>query len=139
MKKITKIILLALAAPLLFSCSNPGDPGRVCTAEFVTHTLTVLTPDAEPADSVQITVSNKATGNTYDVCEPSICDETPDDGTYVIFHDGFLGKVDSDGEEIVVRGTKGDKGFTEEFIFKDDGCHIRKIAGPDSVYLQMNN
>ncbi|HEX6981699.1 MAG TPA: hypothetical protein VF181_02965 [Balneolaceae bacterium] len=137
MSTTRKIILLILALPLLSSCSNP-EISEVCTGIFITHTLTVLTPEGEPADSVQITVSNKETGNEYDVCNPTICDEPPRSNPYVIFHDGFSEKVDSDGEEIIVRGTKGDKGFTEQFTFRDDGCHIRKVAGPDSVYLQVN-
>lgn len=134
MKKI--LFFLAFVTPLLFSCSNPK-VAKVCTQQFAIHNLTVLTPDGEPADSVQITVSNKATGNIYDVCDSSLCEETATDGVYVIFHDGFFGKIDSDGEKIVVHGEKGGRSFTEQFIFGDDGCHIRKVAGPDSVYLQV--
>jgi hypothetical protein len=137
MKSVTKIILLALVTPLLFSCSNPDIP-KVCTQQFVMHNLTVLSPGGEPADSVQIIVSNKATSDIYDVCGSSLCEETPADGQYIILHDGFFGKIDSDGETIVVHGEKGDRSFTEQFIFGDDGCHIQKIAGPDSVYLRVN-
>lgn len=137
MKNSSNILFFILAV-VFTSCSNPQDPGRVCTAVFITHTITVLTPDDEPADSVQITVLNKETGNEYDVCNSTICDEPPRSNPYIIFHDGFLEKVDSDGEEVIVRGAKGDKSFTEQFTFRDDGCHIRKVAGPDSVYLQVN-
>lgn len=128
-------LLLILASCFILSCSTDSD-SRVCTGEFVVHYLTVLTPGDEPADAVQIEVSNKETGEIYNVCEDdSICGPGEEDGRYVIFHDGFLGEVNSDGEEVIVEGFQADSSFTEEFVFGDDGCHIQKYEGPDQVYL----
>ena len=58
-------------------------------------------------------------------------------GTHIIFHDGFIDRID-EGEDatVVVEGMRGELSFTQEFVFTNDGCHVAKVSGPDTVTLQ---
>lgn len=118
----------------MFQYCSPFEGPFVCTDEFVMYSVTVLDPTGEPADSVQIEVSNKETGNIYDVCEGNLCNEIHT-GTYTIMHDGFFGDISKSGEKILVEGTKEDLQFKEEYAFRSGDCHIEKLAGPDTVSL----
>ncbi|WP_157621278.1 hypothetical protein [Salisaeta longa] len=105
----------------------------LCTAEFVTYTVRVVTPAGQPADSVQIEVRNASTGARYDVCGGLSPCHNPEDGQYTIFHDGV--DVGPFPTEVVVTGRKGDLGFRATYVFRQGQCHVRKLAGPAQVTL----
>lgn len=128
--------LMLILAFMFASCTSDNTGERICTEEFVVHTITVLQPDGQPADSVSINVRNKESGDLYDVCQNDLCNANGQQGQYVIFHDSFQGEISKEQENIVVSGTKDSLSFTEDYSFYDDGCHVRKIAGPDTVNLQ---
>ncbi|MGM0545163.1 MAG: hypothetical protein ACQEST_00445 [Bacteroidota bacterium] len=131
MRNLFPIFCLAL---LLQFCSSNQQP-KICTDEFVMLSVTVLDQNNELADSVDIQVTNKS-GTIYD-CDEYLCQETSM-GTYSIMHDGLREEISDQKEIIIVEGNKDDFRFREDFQFRDDGCHVQKIAGPDTVTLQSN-
>lgn len=137
MKFIKLIPFIFIGFLIIQGCSQPqNSQPKVCTDEFVIHSVTVMNPDNTPADSVQITVTNKESGNTYP-CGEYLCQKFHDD-SYIIMHDGFLEDLSSTGEIIVVKGKKDSMQFSEEFTFQGGDCHVEKLAGPDTVSLTSN-
>lgn len=137
MKDILWITFLILILLLFQYCTNT-EASYVCTQEFVVHTTTVLEPSGEPADSVEIEVTNKQTENEYDVCENNNCYGI-DTGTYTIMHDGFFEELSETKEIVLVEGTKENLHFSEEYTFRSGPCHVQKLAGPDTVSLSEDN
>lgn len=122
------------------SCNSTNSNDRFCTAIFLGSAVSVLTPDGNLADSVQvrITIGN---GESFDPCTRTLgdyCDQQGP-GKYIIFHDGIRDEID-EGENaaVLVEGTRGELSFTREFVFTNDGCHVAKVSGPDTVRLQAN-
>lgn len=134
MRDIVWITFLILILLLFQYCSNSEAP-YACTDEFVIHTITVLGPNGESADSVEIEVANKQTGKEYDVCENDNCFGFNTGGTYAIMHDGFFGELSKIKEILLVKGTKESLHFSEEYAFRSGPCHVEKLAGPDTVSL----
>lgn len=134
----SNILVLAIFGVGMLSAGCDEVP-KACTAEFVTHSVQVLSPEEEPADSVAIRVRNATTGMNYDVCEElSICNDPEDrryaeKGTYFIFHDG-LG-VSPFGTDVVVTGQKDSLNFRARYVFREGRCHVRKEKGPEQVLL----
>ncbi len=125
----------------LISCTSDLSDSDLCTAEFRAYSITVLTPVGQPADSVNIDVFNQASGKKYPVCNTDIFNpencNIGRESRYVIFHDAF-DSISAEGEAIVVKGNKGNLSFRDSYIFRYDGCHIRYVSGPDTVYIQPN-
>jgi hypothetical protein len=136
MRDIVWITFLILILLLFQYCSN-SEPPYVCTNEFVTYTITVLEPNGEPADSVEIEVTNKQTGKEYDICEDFSC-RGINSGTYTIMHDGFFGELSETKEIVLVEGTKDDLHFSKDYAFRSGPCHVEKLAGPDTVSLSSD-
>ena len=133
-----KILLIIFIVPILFQyCSSQGV--GTCTAEFMIFQLTVLEPNGDLADSVQVVVKNKITGEEFNICanDESLCNGFIS-GTYTIMHDGFHGKISEIEERIIVEGTKGELSLKEDFSFRSGVCHVEKLSGPDTVSLALN-
>lgn len=132
---------VAVLCALFISSCEPMEMNTVCTQEFKMWTVTVLSEQTGAAvDSLSITVTDKSSGYHFELCsqESSVCTaEGParGDGKYLIFHDGFLDMIEMEGEAVVVEGRKGDIGFSRDYTFGSDDCHIHKMAGPDTVYV----
>jgi hypothetical protein len=131
------LTLSLLLVGLLSGCDE--QESFACTAEFVMYNVEVLMPDGEPADSVDVTVQEIATGQTYDVCAGiSICNDPEDrryrdPGEYLIFHDGLA--ASPLGSRVLVIGEKGELAFRAEYIFRQGRCHVQKVSGPERVVL----
>ena len=134
MRLLVLLPLLALAGCALFPPDDPDDDVACLTVE-VQHDLAVLLPDGAPADSVEITATNERTGAVYGPCDGASavgCSYTP--GQYVVYSDG-LGASPS-GDDVTVRGTRGELAFEAAFRFARGVCHVQKVAGPDTVTLR---
>ena len=57
-------------------------------------------------------------------------------GTVVVFSDSDAGDVRPTGDSVRVTGTGIGKRFSAMYQFGTDGCHVRKIAGPDTVVVR---
>ena len=109
-------------------CGDRAASG-VCTALFATIPLTVQTPDGAPASGLFISATVLRTGESFAV--PQFGFGGP--GTYVVFDDNFRDRIRPSGDSVRVTGS-GAGQFTAEFRFDvPGGCHVRKVAGPDTV------
>lgn len=127
---------LVLIIPTLQSCSSSKEP-VVCTDIFKMINVTVLNQNGEPADSVQINVMDKKSGERYEICGGSLSGTCPElrPGRYVIMHDGLRRQLQTKRKNIIVEGTKGNYQFKAEYSIIPTECHVQKIAGPDTLTL----
>ncbi|HLR25293.1 MAG TPA: hypothetical protein VK112_05460 [Fodinibius sp.] len=134
--KTIQWLTLPFVSIFLIQCSTSPQKTEVCTQEFITYPIAVLGADGEPADSVQIQVTNEETGQIYNICseEQNVC-AGGNNGRYTIMHDGFHGKISTEGEDILVSGEKGQLQFQAKYTFRSGECHLQKLAGPDTVSL----
>jgi hypothetical protein len=138
MRALVLLPLLAITGCSLF-WSDGEEEGVVCTREFVRHRLVVQLPDGSPAEGARVTATNERTGATYGPCDESEaggvgCELRFEPGTYVVYTDGQ--RVSPLGDEVTVRGTRGDRSFEATFRFAAGQCHVEKRAGPDAVTLR---
>ncbi|MDR9419965.1 hypothetical protein [Gracilimonas sp.] len=128
-----KKILFILLAGLAFQSCSTNDNSLVCTEEFVQITVEVTDASGDLAEGVEIQITEKET-DTIVPCDEYLCEEFPD-GSYIIMHDGFHGEISETGQTFIVKGTKGELGFEEEYTFRSGECHIEKVSGPETVTL----
>ncbi len=128
---------------LLSNCEGVRAPVDVLPLPGVP--LTVLQPDGQPADSVQIQVFEKDTGTEINLCDTgSLCEDGKPGccGSYFIFHNELTDKVkdkltfQTRKITLDVEGTLDSLFFSEEFIVATFDGDVFKIAGPDTVYLE---
>ncbi|MBN2732533.1 MAG: hypothetical protein JXR26_08905 [Balneolaceae bacterium] len=137
-----KSSIFILLIVFLFSSCDSTQTNRTCTDIFAISTMTVANQENEhPVESVQIVVKDQTTGQELGICEDGTCsNQEIEPGEYIIFHDGYRDDILPAGKKLTVRGTKGDAiNFTREYFFGSDGCHIKKIAGPDTVFVSIGN
>ena len=147
----TRMTMRALffALPLLLTgCSllwpgsdDDGGHSVACTLEFVTYAVDVRLPDGSPADSVTVITTNERTGVTYGQClDPNEigvgCAVDGEPGRYVVYTDGQVDQTSETGDDVTVRGWRGDLTFEAAFRFSGGACHVGKLAGPESVTLR---
>lgn len=144
--KTFRLILMPLILSWALGACEPMNMETVCTEVFKTSKLTVLSEEnGQPVDSLAITVTDKSSGAIYELCSEEAADLCPagtpelDGGQYLIFHDGFKDRVNMQGETIIVEGQKEGIYFRQEYTFGSDDCHIRKIAGPDTIHVLTHN
>ena len=54
-------------------------------------------------------------------------------GAVTIFSDNNVNDVSQSGDSVRVAGVGGGKRFSAMYQFGTDGCHIRRISGPETV------
>ena len=139
-----KLFVLPFLALFLFtSCDSLfSDDERICTTEFKQSNVVIAGEGSnQPIQSVQLSVLHKESGDTLDICQSGACSDDPEiePGKYIIFHDGYQDTVDRDGEDFVVHGMKGDSiDFSQDYTFGTNGCHIEKLAGPDTIFVSTD-
>ncbi len=101
--------------------------------------VTILMPDNEPADSVQIRVFKKNNLEEIDLCKPptGLCLNGKPGccGIYFIFHDGLTDRMNN-RIDLVVEGKLDSLFFRQDFVVGREDDRVFKIAGPDTVHLQ---
>lgn len=142
-KKPVFIFFLIIVPALLSSCDSLG--GEVCTAEFRSLGIAVYSTKNEPVILDDLTVTARefqreikldVCGNGYD-CENGRPAGWPEEGIYTIFHDGMRSAIRRGSIQIKVAGKNEKVQFEEEFLISDDGCHVSKEAGPDTVFVEV--
>ena len=131
---MVKKILFILLAALTFQSCTTNENDLICTDEFVQITVEVVDESGDAVDGVQIQITEKET-DTILPCDEYLCKPFPDEGSYIIMHDGFFGEISETGQTFVVEGSKDGFGFQEEFTFRSGECHVEKISGPETVTL----
>lgn len=117
----------------LTSCSTSVQ-NCVCTQEFRAYGLTVVDPAGEPVSDVSLEIVNLRTGREL---MPTFLG-FPAPGTYWIADDSMREEFTVGGDSVRVTGTKDTGSFETGFRFAADecGCHVEKLAGPDTVTMQ---
>jgi hypothetical protein len=124
-----------VAAMLLSAagCADDSTPGGVCTASFATVPVTVVDGQGQPAAEASVTARLVRTGQT--LVPTTLMLTVP--GTYTLVDDGSTHLIRHSGDAVQASISKGSQSVTADYVFAvADGCHISKVAGPDTVTLR---
>jgi hypothetical protein len=126
-------LMLVLIGAQATSCST-GFEDCVCTEEFRVYGLTVVDDDGAPVNDASLEVVNLRTDRQL----VSTFLGLPTSGTYWIVDDSMLDEFTVDGDSVEVTGTNDGLSFRTGFRFAVDecGCHVQKLAGPDTVTIR---
>ncbi len=118
-----------------------GGGARACTMEFRTYGTRLLDAAGQPVPNA--TVDVKRTNGTSILCRaegergclpPRDVTSYGGPGLYTIISDAVT--VSSAGETFTANLTAPDgRAIAGTFGFSNDGCHVRKLAGPDTLRL----
>ena len=143
-RRLSLLALLPLAA-VLTGCpfDNEQGDGMGCTREFATVRVRVVDAGGTPTVPTSATVT-RASGQSL-VCPAS--DDLYKSGCVVpirnppagpieieLVHDGI--EVSRTGETIRVGAAAGALRGTAEVVVRNDGCHVAKVSGPDTLVLR---
>jgi hypothetical protein len=113
---------------VLGGCTEPPE----CTLEFRIFTAAVVDSTGQPLSGVTVTDTVPRTGAVLDVTGSLASlhfDGVP------IFCDGFQQEIAPAGDDVIVVATAGGRSGRANYRFGADGCHVRKLAGPDTVVV----
>ena len=124
------LILLAVMLAPLIACRDRAAPA-VCTESFAMIPLTVRDQNGAPVPGLSITATVLRTETSFTVPQRS----TPAGG-YIAYDDNFRDRIRTSGDSVRIDGYGG-RQFSAGFrIDVPGGCHVRKLAGPDTVTAQ---
>jgi hypothetical protein len=131
----SRLVSLASLVAGVSSCST--DP-LVCTDELVALTATVVNRTGEALPSLNVRDTLLRTGTVLDVSAEHPSGELAIEGaaTVIIFSDAFKSAIRPSGEPVAVALTVGDHSASARFEFGTDGCHVQKLAGPDTLAME---
>jgi hypothetical protein len=100
-------------------------------------TAAVVNSAGQPLAGLSVTDTVLRTGAVLDVTASLPATSLPADGlrSLMIFNDSFIEAVLPAGDEVVVVVTAGGRSGTGRYSFGSDGCHVQKLAGPDSLVV----
>jgi hypothetical protein len=124
----------ALLFTILIAACAGSDGGSVCTASFAYLTVHAIDSSGQPVSGLAIRDSVLRTHQAFDVINESFAEYAP--GTATVFTDSNIGAVRNPGDSVEVTGAAADSRFTATYVFGSDGCHVRRIAGPDTVVVR---
>jgi citrate lyase gamma subunit len=125
-------VVLALAGTL----SHCDTDILVCSAELVAIHITIVNQVGQPLDGLQVADTVRRTGKVLDLSPAASPVIVPaEGGAAAVFSDDFLHEVRSGGDEVIVVVTAGGHSSSGVFRFGSNGCHVEKIAGPDSLII----
>jgi hypothetical protein len=128
------IVVLALAIPgAMPSCDDGINGPCACTEEFRIFSLAVLDDASQPVANADLTVTNLRSGQR--LVSGWLGQLAP--GQYVIADDAMLDQFSPDGDPVRVQGQSPAGSFTADYVFAPDacGCHLQRVAGPDTVVV----
>jgi len=116
---------------MVASCGSDGG-GQACTDLFAFITATAINGSGQPVSNLAIRDSVIRTATGFDIGQEGILNTA---GTIVVFSDNYLANVRESGDPVQVSGTGAGQVFAAGYQFGTDGCHVRKISGPDTVVV----
>lgn len=120
------LLMLAMTA-----CSTSGG-GTVCTDLFAF--VTAVTVDAGGAPAAGPFVVTDTVPRTAAVL--TIAQQSYPVGTATIFSDSYRSDVRASGDSVLVTGVAAGKSFHARYLIGSDGCHVQKLAGPDTLTVR---
>lgn len=113
----------------LIGCDT--DPS-VCTPSFETITATIVDGNGQIVTVVSVRDTVVRTGRILDVQqEPGAFDP----GTAIIFTDALIAVIRRGGDDVTTVVTADGLIGSGEYRFGSDGCHVRKLSGPDTLVV----
>ena len=123
-------VLTFAAIGVLPGCDTPL---TACTAVLTGIPLVVLTADGSPVPGLTISDTVLRTGQGFKIPGSGASAPGP---FYKIFDDTFLSRIRPAGDLVRVVGTNATLMFSTDFVFDaPGGCHVHKVAGPDTVIV----
>jgi hypothetical protein len=101
------------------------------TAAVVNHT-------GQAFASLNVRDTVLRTGTILDVTAEHPSGDLPVAGaaTVIVFSDAFTTAIRSSGDSVAVALTVGPYSTSARYSFGTDGCHVRKLAGPDTLVVE---
>lgn len=130
-----RVVWLVSLAPGATGCGN--DP-LICTDELVVITATVVNLTGQTFTGLTIRDTVLRTETVLDITAEHPSSGLPADGipALIIFSDAFKNAILLAGEAVAVAITAGDHSASARYEFGTDGCHVRKLAGPDTLEVR---
>jgi hypothetical protein len=125
-------------ASLAFAGSGCGSDPLVCTDELVAVPVAVANRTGQASASLTVRDSVLRTGMILDITAEHPAGSLPANGVsaVIVFSDAFQDAVLPAGEPVAVTVTAGNRSARVVFEFGTDGCHVQKLAGPDTLELE---
>jgi hypothetical protein len=124
--------LLTLVLAELPAVAYGGPTAMVCTESFGAYAVNVRDLAGAPLAGASLVATVRRTGQRL----------TPPTtilyivGTYPVIDDGSREALRQNGDEVRVLVSKGGASVQADYLFDvPDGCHIHKVAGPDTIVL----
>ena len=123
-------LAVVLAVLPAMGCGSPTGAG--CTDSFDVYAVNVTDPAGVPVGGANLVATVRRTGQRV-MPHSTILWII---GTYPVIDDGSREALRQTGEEIRVIVSKGEASVETDYVFDVlGGCHIHKVAGPDTIVL----
>ena len=135
MRTISAYFFVILFAVIIYSCSpTAGDDNCICTEEFRTDYLYIINSDGAPVDSLTTTMINEATGDTLVNNNGAFVYEP---GMYWLIDDKYVLDLTTSPNNFIFTAKNDTASVGAVFQYATDNCkcHIKKIAGPDTLVI----
>jgi hypothetical protein len=107
-----------------------------CTEDIVALTVTVVNGVGQPLAGLSVTDTVHRTGAVLDLTAAAQPVDLPaDGGPAIVFSDEFRSAVLPSGDQVAVVVSAGGQVANGTYRFGVNGCHVQKLAGPDSLLL----
>lgn len=124
---------LAAAVGLVAACNDAASVAG-CPESLAFVSVRVLDTIGAPATAVAASHYVPRTGRTITVPQDA---SLAAQGRYVVLTDFQRGEILPAGDTVRMSGIQGTTAFVTDFLLDvPDGCHVRKVAGPDTVRLE---
>ncbi|MBE2185290.1 MAG: hypothetical protein IAE99_00775 [Rhodothermales bacterium] len=139
------LVLAACAAPVTSPVAETTPPAssdstQVCTMEYRSYAVRVQTASGQPVTDARLAIRRSdgtdlaCTADGQQGCVAPRGDRPSSAlSTYTVMTDGI--PISRSGENITVTATSDGKSVVSVFRFQNDGCHVRKVSGPDVLTL----
>jgi hypothetical protein len=93
---------------------------------------TVVNGAGQPLSDVSVIDTVRRTGAVLQVTDGFL---SLSPGQVIIFSDAFVQSVGLIGDEVIVVATAAGRSGSGTYRFASDGCHVRKVAGADTLVV----
>lgn len=123
---------------LAVGATGCGSDPLVCTDEFVAVGAAIVNLTGQQLSVVAVHDTVLRTEAVLDISAEHPAAALPADGVseVIIFSDAFEDAIRPAGEAVAVAVLAGDHSVSARYEFGTDGCHVLKLAGPDTLEVE---
>ena len=128
---------LLCIAGIAAASSGCGTDPVFCTDETVALTAVIVNGTGQPITLISVTDTVVRNGAVLDISASHPAGGLPADGAsqIVVFSDDFMETILPPSELVAVAVSAGTQSVSARFEFGTDGCHVRRVAGPDTLEI----